>query len=68
MPSRSRIQESSNPKATAFRGWRAMLIRKRGQILGWVEVRDRTAAELAAVSEFSLSDEQRKRLVVQERD
>jgi hypothetical protein len=44
-----------------------MLIRKRGQILGYVEARDRTAAELAAVAEFELSPEQQKRLVVQER-
>jgi hypothetical protein len=39
-----------------------------GQVLGYVEARDRTAAELAAVAEFNLTEEQRKRLVVQERN
>jgi len=65
MPSRSRSPDSNNPKAIASRRWRAMLIRKRGQILGYVEARDRTAAELAAVAEFNLTEEQRKWLVLQ---
>jgi hypothetical protein len=42
------------------------LIRKRGQVLGYIEARDRAAAEFAAVAEFYLNDEQRGRLVVQE--
>jgi hypothetical protein len=36
--------------------------------LGDVEAADERAAEAAAVEEFKLSDEQRKRVVVQERD
>jgi len=43
------------------------LIRKRAQVLGVVEAASREAAEAAAVRTFGLSNEQRKRLVVQER-
>jgi len=67
MLSRSLIGESNNPTATASRRWRASLIRKRSHVLGYVEARDRNAAELAAVAQFDVSEEQRKRLVVQER-
>jgi hypothetical protein len=57
------------------KSWRASLIRKRSrylgfmsnQILGYVDAPDRASAEIAAVSAFSLTQEQRKRLVVQER-
>lgn len=40
---------------------------ERGQYLGTVEAPNEKAAEAAAVAEFDLSDEQRRRLVVQER-
>jgi hypothetical protein len=43
-------------------------IRKRGATLGTVEVPNEKPAEAAAVAEFDLSDEQRRRLVVQERN
>ena len=49
------------------RGWRVSLIRKRAQVLGYVDAPSREVAEAAAVSAFSLTEEQRKRLVVQER-
>jgi len=49
-----------------LRRWRASLIRKRGDYLGYVEAKDRAAAEAAAVEEFKLTPEQQKRLVVQE--
>jgi hypothetical protein len=51
----------------ASRSWRASLIRKRAQVLGVVEAASREAAEAAAVRTFGLGNEQRKRLVVQER-
>ena len=56
------------PTAAKLRSWRAWLIRKRGQYLGTVEAPNEKAAEAAAVAEFDLSDEQRRRLVVQERN
>jgi hypothetical protein len=53
--------------AAKLRSWRVSIIRKRGQYLGTVEAPNERAAEAAAVAEFDLSDEQRRRLVVQER-
>ena len=44
------------------------IIRKRAQYLGTVDAPNEKAAEAAAVAEFDLSDEQCKRLVVQERN
>ena len=66
---RSRIRVSAKAKSREAkpRQWRAMLIRKRGQVLGDVEAPDMKAAELAAAREFKLTAEQRKRLVLQER-
>ena len=43
-----------------------MAIRKRGEFLGTVKAVDQEAAEVAAAEAFNLTDEQRKRLVVQE--
>jgi hypothetical protein len=53
-------------KATAakLRSWRVSILRTRAQHLGDVEAPDETAEAV----EFNLSDEQRKRLVVRERD
>ena len=49
------------------RRWRVSLIRNRAQVPGNVDVPSREVAEAAAANAFSLTDEQRKRLVVQER-
>jgi len=56
------------PIAAKLRSWRVSIIRKRGHYLGTVEAPNEKAAEAAAVAEFDLSDEQRRRLVVQERN
>ena len=48
--------------------WRVSLLRGRAQYLGNVDAPDERSAEAAAVSEFKLSDGQRKRLLVQERN
>ena len=53
--------------AAKLRSWRVSIIRKQGQYLGTVEAPNEKAAETAAVAEFGLSDEQRRRLVVRER-
>jgi hypothetical protein len=70
MPSRPHTRKSANssPRAAASRSWRASLIRKRAQVLGEVQAPSREVAEAAAVRELNLTDEQRSRLVVQERD
>jgi hypothetical protein len=49
------------------RRWRVLRIRKRAQVIGYVDAPSREVAEAAAVSAFSLTEDQRKRLVVQER-
>jgi len=69
MSSHSRSRKSAEKKSPAVRhrSWRVSLIRKRAQVLGDVEAPNREAAEAAAVWTFNLSDEQRSRLVVQER-
>ena len=50
------------------RSWRVSLLRHRLQYLGVVRAADERRAEAAAVAEFRLDEEQRKRLVVRERD
>jgi len=50
------------PAAAKLRSWRVSIIRRRGQYLGMVEAHDAKAAEAAAVAEFDLNDEQRRRL------
>ena len=56
------------PTAAKLRSWRVAILRSRAYYLGDVQASDERAAETAAVTEFNLDDEQRKRLVVQERD
>ena len=48
--------------------WRVTITRKRGQYLGTGEAANERAAEAAAVAAFDLSDEQRRQVVVQERN
>jgi hypothetical protein len=62
------MKASKKTTAAKVRTWRVSIIRKRGQYLGTVEAPNEKAAEAAAVREFDLSDEQCRRLVVQERD
>jgi hypothetical protein len=50
-----------------LRTWRVSIIRDRAQFLGFVEAPDRQATEAAAAKQFNISEEQRTRLVVQER-
>jgi hypothetical protein len=51
-----------------LRTWRVSILRNRVQFLGFVEARDRQAAEAAATKQFNIGEEQRTRLIVQERD
>jgi len=52
--------------AAKLRSWRVSIIRKRGQYLGTLEAPNEKSAA-AALAEFDLNDEQRRRLVVQKR-
>jgi hypothetical protein len=49
-------------KPTKLRAWRVSLLRQRAHYLGTVEAPDERAAEAAAVAQFDLDEEQRKRL------
>jgi len=53
-------------KAAKLRNWRVIMMRSRGQFLGYVEAADVKAAEEAAVKAFDLDSEQRTRLLVQD--
>ena len=64
------MSETRRPKrptqvSLPLRIWRVSIAHKRG--LGVVEAPDRETAEIVAARQFKLSDEQRERLVVQER-
>jgi hypothetical protein len=56
-------KSSSSPKP---REWQVVLIRNRGQLLGWVKGASREAAEIAAAETFNLNDWQRRRLLLRE--
>jgi hypothetical protein len=49
------------------KAWRVILIRKRGEFLGYVEAPDPKTAEVAAIRAFDQNDHRRKRLMVRER-
>jgi hypothetical protein len=51
-----------------LRTWRVSILGRRAYYVGTVEAPDAHAAEAAAVAQFNLSDEQRKRLAVREED
>jgi hypothetical protein len=60
--SRIRVPAKKQP-----RSWAVTLIKNRGVFLGVVEAPDEKAAELMAAKAFTLSEWQRKRLLVRER-
>jgi hypothetical protein len=63
MSLRPRIKAPSKKPRT----WGVSIIRSRAHFLGFVEAPDAKAAELAAAKAFTLSEWQRKRLLVRER-
>jgi hypothetical protein len=63
MSSRSRIKVPAKKPHS----WAVTLIKNRGVLLGYVEAPDQKAAELVAAKAFTLSEWQRKRLLVRER-
>ena len=54
--------------AAKLRPWRVALMRSRTHYLGVVYARDEKSAEAAAIAEYKIADEQRRRLVVREQD
>jgi hypothetical protein len=50
------------------RSWRVSVLRDRAQYLGIIEAPTERAAQAVAVAQFSLTEEHRRRLVLEERD
>jgi hypothetical protein len=67
MSLRVRVPPKAKTAKARLRSWGVLLIRKRGEFLGFVEATTAEAAEIAAVTAFNLTEDQRKRLVVRER-
>jgi hypothetical protein len=61
---------SPKKKATAakLRAWRASLMRSRHHLLGIVYAPDEKSAEAAAIAEFKISEDMRRRLIVRPND
>jgi hypothetical protein len=55
------------PTATKLRSWRVIIMRRRGELLGYVEALNRERAEAVAIKLFALDDDQRRRLLIRER-
>ena len=60
-------KNSSGSKVIQLREWRVTLMRYRGEFLGYVKAVSREAAESEAARLFSLTESQRRALLVQER-
>jgi len=56
------------PAAGKLRAWRASLMRSRAHLLGIVYAPDEKSAEAAAIAEFKVDPDLRRRLVVREDD
>jgi hypothetical protein len=55
------------PTAAKLRSWRVIIMRSRGELLGYVEALDRERAEGEAIKLFDLDQDQRGRLLILER-
>ena len=68
MPPR-RSSKKDSPKKLAGRmkrRWRVVLIRSKGELLGFVDAMDAQGAEAAAAEQFGLDEFQSRRLLVQQ--
>jgi hypothetical protein len=62
-----RKNSSGRNKAIQLREWRVVLLRYRGEFLGYVKAASREAAETEAARLFSLTEFQRRALLLEER-
>jgi hypothetical protein len=62
------MASSKRPPKQTLRSWRVSILRQSAQFIGTVKAPDARATEAAAVKQFLLDDEQRKRLAVREQD
>ena len=56
------------PTAEKLRSWSATLMRSRTHLLGIVYAPDEKSAEAAAIAEYKISEDMRRRLIVQPND
>jgi hypothetical protein len=63
----SKLRSRVRLPAEKPRSWGITLIQSRGKFLGYVEAPDQKAAEVEAARAFTLSEWQRKRLLIRER-
>ena len=56
------------PTAAKLRPWRAALMRSRTHYLGVVHAADEKSAEAAAITEFKIAEDMRRRLIVRPDD
>jgi hypothetical protein len=62
------VSRRPNPKKRAnLRSWRVIIMRSRGEYLGSVEAPDSERAEAVAIRQFDLDQDQRRRVVIRER-
>jgi hypothetical protein len=59
---------SKKPPKETLRSWRVSILRSRAQYIGTVKAMNERSAVAAAIAQFKLDDEQRKRLAVREED
>jgi hypothetical protein len=62
-----RASRKSSSNAVQLREWRVTLLRYRGEFLGYVKASSRETAESEAARVFSLTEFQRRALLLQER-
>jgi hypothetical protein len=62
------MKSPKKPTATKLRHWRVAIMRSRAKPIGTVKAPDRAAAEAEAVRLYSLDEEQRRRLLILERE
>jgi hypothetical protein len=60
--------KSPRQKLTKLKRWRVSILRSRAPNLGTIEAPDAKAPEAFAVKMFGLSEDQRKRLLILERE
>ena len=67
MPRRSSKKDSPAKLASRMkRRWRVVLLRAKGELLGFVDAADEQEAKAVAAVQFDLDEIQRNRIIVQE--
>ena len=64
---RTNKKNSSGPKPTHTRKWRVVLMRNRGDFLGYVKAASPDAAEIEAAKTFNVNEWQRRSLLLREK-